>query len=68
MKPRDTLQDAGNQNRRNFLKSGAASIAAGLSAGVIASPASDELMSKDKNPVVAAKAVQDSSKYHRETN
>jgi len=59
MKPSDTLQDVGNQNRRNFLKSGAASIAVGLSAGVIASPASDELMSKDKNPVVAAKAVQD---------
>ncbi len=59
MKPRDTLQDAGNQNRRNFLKSGAASIAAGLSAGVIASPASSEVMSTDKNPVVAAKAVQD---------
>lgn len=59
MKPSDTLQDAGNQNRRNFLKSGAASIAAGLSAGVIASPASGEVMSTDKNPSVATKAVRD---------
>jgi len=59
MKPNDTVQDAGNQNRRDFLKSGAASIAAGLSAGVIVSPASGEVMSTDRNPAVAAKAVQD---------
>ena len=59
VKPKDTLQDAGNQNRRDFIKSGTASIAAGLSAGVIASPASDEAMSKDKTPAVAAKAVTD---------
>ena len=58
MKPKDTLQDAGNQNRRDFIKSGTASIAA-LSAGVIASPASDEAMSKDKTPDMEAKAVKD---------
>jgi aryl-alcohol dehydrogenase-like predicted oxidoreductase len=58
VKPKDTLQDAGNQNRRDFIKSGTASIAA-LSAGVIASPASDEAMSKDKTPDMEAKAVKD---------
>ena len=36
MKTNDTPQDAGKQNRRGFLKTGAASIADGLSAGVIA--------------------------------
>jgi hypothetical protein len=36
MKPNDIPQD-GNQNRRGFLKTGAASIAAGLSPGAIAS-------------------------------
>lgn len=43
MKTNDTPQDAGNQNRRGFLKTGAASIAAGLSAGVIAPSASGEV-------------------------
>jgi hypothetical protein len=42
MKPNDIPQD-GNQNRRGFLKIGAASIAAGLSPGVIASRASGEV-------------------------
>ena len=41
MKANDIPQD-GNQNRRGFLKIGAASIAAGLSPGVIASRASGE--------------------------
>lgn len=58
MKPNDTPQADANQNRRGFLKTGAASIAAGLSAGVIASRASDEVMSKETSPA-AAKAVQD---------
>ncbi|HTC94939.1 MAG TPA: aldo/keto reductase [Terriglobales bacterium] len=59
MKPNDTLQDAGNRNRRDFLKSGAASIAAGLSAGAIASRASAEVMSEDKTPAAATIAVKD---------
>jgi len=59
MKRKDTLQDAGDQNRRDFLKAGAASIAAGLSVGLIASPASAEATPTDKNPTAAAKAVQD---------
>ena len=42
MEPNDIPQD-GNQNRRGFLKIGAASIAAGLSPGVIASRASGEV-------------------------
>ena len=58
MKSNDTVQKADNQNRRDFLKSGTASIAAGLSAGVIRSPASGEVMSADKSPSITAKAVQ----------
>jgi hypothetical protein len=58
MKPNDTPQDSANQNRRGFLKTGAASLAAGLSAGVIASGASGEAMSKEQSPA-GAKAVQD---------
>src|ERR1700686_3298426 len=57
MKPNDTLQDGGNQNRRGFLKTGAASLAAGLSAGVIAARASGEVTSKENSPAVV-KAVQ----------
>src|SRR6202051_2598654 len=58
MKTNDTPQDAGNQNRRGFLKTGAASIAAGLSAGVIAASASGEVTSTENSPA-AAKAIQD---------
>src|ERR1700747_3014680 len=58
MKTNDTPQDGGNQNRRGFLKTGAASLAAGLSAGVIASRASGEVTSSENSPA-AAKAVQD---------
>jgi aryl-alcohol dehydrogenase-like predicted oxidoreductase len=58
MKSSDTRQDAGNPNRRGFLKSGAASIAAGLSAGAIASRASGEVTSTESSPA-AAKAVQE---------
>src|SRR5216684_5972096 len=58
MKTTDTPQDAGSQNRRGFLKTGAASIAVGLSAGVIASSASGEVTSTENSPS-AAKAVQD---------
>src|SRR6202040_2483421 len=58
MKTNDPPQDAGNQNRRGFLKTGAASIAAGLSAGVIAASASSEMTSTENSPA-AAKAVQE---------
>src|SRR5260370_17705115 len=58
MKPNDTRQDAANQNRRGCLKTGVASIAAGLSAGVIASSASGEVTSTENNPA-AARAIQD---------
>src|SRR5580693_4115906 len=58
MKTNDTPPDASNQNRRGFLKTGAASIAAGLSAGVIAASASGEVTSTENSPA-AAKAVQD---------
>src|SRR6202041_3963461 len=58
MKTNDTPQDAGNQNRRGFLKTGAASIAAGLSAGVIGSRASGEVRTTENSPA-AAKAIQD---------
>src|ERR1700688_1041481 len=58
MKPNDTLQDSGNQNRRGFLKMGAASLAAGLSAGVIASRASGEVTLTENSPA-AARAIQD---------
>jgi aryl-alcohol dehydrogenase-like predicted oxidoreductase len=58
MKKNDAPQDTGNQNRRGFLKKGAASLAVGLSAGVIATRASGEVMSNESNPA-AAKAVQD---------
>src|SRR4029077_21104453 len=58
MKTIYTPQDAGNQNRRCFLKTGAASIAVGLSAGVIAASASREVTSTEDSPA-AAKAIQD---------
>jgi aryl-alcohol dehydrogenase-like predicted oxidoreductase len=58
MKTNDTPQDSANQNRRGFLKTGAASLAAGLSAGVIASRASGEVVSNENSPA-AAKAIQD---------
>ena len=58
MKANDTPQDVANQNRRGFLKTGAASLAAGLSSGVIASRASGQVMSKENGPA-ATKAVQD---------
>jgi len=58
MKTNDTPQHAGNQNRRGFLKTGAASIAAGLSAGVIASRASGEVTSTGNSPA-AIGAIQD---------
>lgn len=58
MKPNDTPQDGANKNRRDFLKTGAASLAAGVSAGVIASGASAEITSNENSPA-AAKAVQD---------
>jgi uncharacterized protein len=58
MKPNEAPQDAVNQNRRGFLKTGAASIAAGLSTGVVASRASGEVGSQENTPA-AAKAVQD---------
>ncbi len=58
MKPNDTPQDGGNQNRRGFLKTGAASLAAGLSTAVIASRASGEAASTENSPA-AARAVQD---------
>src|SRR5258707_11171204 len=58
MKTNDTPQDAGTKSRRGFLKTGAASIAVGLSAGVIASSASGEVTSTENSPS-AAKAVQD---------
>jgi hypothetical protein len=48
MKPNDIPQD-GNKNRRGFLKIGAASIAAGLSPGVIASRASGEVTSNENS-------------------
>jgi aryl-alcohol dehydrogenase-like predicted oxidoreductase len=58
MKPNDTPQDAVSQNRRGFLKTGAASLAAGLSAGVVASRASSEVVSHENSPA-SAKAVQE---------
>src|ERR1700724_4136639 len=58
MKTNDTPQDAGKKNRRGFLKTGAASIAAGLSAGVIAASASGEVTSTENSPA-AARAIQD---------
>jgi aryl-alcohol dehydrogenase-like predicted oxidoreductase len=58
MKPTHTPQDGDNQNRRGFLKTGAASLAAGLSAAVIPSSASGEVAST-KNSPAAAKAVQE---------
>src|SRR6202451_1507572 len=58
MKTNDTPQDAGDQDRRCFLKTGAASIAVGLSAGVIASSASGEVPSTQNSPV-AARAIQE---------
>jgi hypothetical protein len=58
MKPNDTPQDGGNQNRRGFLKTGAASIAAGLSAGVIVQSASGGVTSTENSPA-AARAIQD---------
>ena len=58
MKRNHTPQDAGNQNRRGFLKTGAASIAAGLSAGVIAASASGEVTTTENSPA-ASRAIQD---------
>src|SRR6202046_3202630 len=58
MKTNDPPQDAGNQNRRGFLRTGAASIAIGLSAGVIAASASGEATSTENSPA-AARAIQD---------
>jgi predicted aldo/keto reductase-like oxidoreductase len=58
MKTNDTPQDAGNQNRRGFLKTGAASIAAGLSVEVIAPSASGAVTSTENSPA-AAMAIQD---------
>jgi hypothetical protein len=58
METNDTPQDAGNQNRRGFLKTGAASIASGLSAGAIAAAASGEVASTENSPA-AARAIQD---------
>ena len=58
MKPNEPPHDAGNQNRRDFLKTGAASMATGLSAGVLAASASAEATSAEDSPA-AAKAVQD---------
>jgi aryl-alcohol dehydrogenase-like predicted oxidoreductase len=58
MKANDTPQDAGNRNRRGFLKTGAASLAAGLSAGVLAKSASGEVTSSENTPI-AARAIQD---------
>ena len=57
MKLNEPPQDAG-KNRRGFLKTGAASIAAGLSAGVIAASASGEVTSTENSPA-AARAAQD---------
>jgi len=58
MKPKDAPQDGANQNRRGFLKTGAASLAAGLSAGVVASRAAGEVTLNEPSPT-AGKAVQD---------
>src|SRR6202050_1964932 len=58
MKPHDRSENGGNQNRRGFLKTGAASIAAGLSAGAIAPYASGEVTATEKTPTAAA-AIQD---------
>src|SRR5215469_3319840 len=58
MKSNDAPPDSGSQNCRDFLKTGATSLAAGLSAGVLASRASGEVTSKENIPD-AAKAVQD---------
>src|ERR1700733_13320622 len=58
MKPNDRPDDGGNQNRRGFLKTGAASIAAGLSAGAIAPYASGEVRSTENRPA-AARTIQD---------
>ena len=58
MKPNDRPEDGGNQNRRGFLKTGAASIAAGLSAGAIAPYASGEMRSTENSPA-AARTIQD---------
>jgi hypothetical protein len=58
MKTNDTPQDAGNQNRRGFLKTGAASIAVGLSAGVLAPSASGWVTSTENSPA-AARAIQE---------
>jgi aryl-alcohol dehydrogenase-like predicted oxidoreductase len=58
MKTNATPQDAGNQNRRGFLRTGASSIAAGLTAGIIAGSASGEVTSTE-NSAAAARSVQD---------
>jgi hypothetical protein len=58
MKTNDIPPDSGSQSRRGFLKTGAASLAAGLSAGAIASRASVAETSTENSPA-AAKAIQD---------
>jgi len=58
MKPHDRPEDGGNQNRRGFLKTGAASIAVGLSAGSSAPYASGEV-TLTENSQAAARTVQD---------
>src|SRR5260370_13047684 len=57
-KTNDPPRNAGKQNRRGFLKTGAASLAAGLSAGVIARSASGEVTPTENSPA-AARAIQD---------
>ena len=56
MKPNDPPQDRGNQDRRGFLKTGAASLA-GLSVGVVASSAAGGVTSNENSPA-AEKTVQ----------
>ena len=58
MKSSHTSQESAKQNRRGFLKTGAASLVAGLSAGVMATRTSGEVTSVENSPA-AAKAVQD---------
>jgi len=58
MKPNYKPEDGGSQNRRGFLKTGAASLAAGLSASVISSHATGEVTTTENSPA-AANAVQD---------
>lgn len=57
MKTSHTSKEDQNQDRRGFLKKAAASLTAGLCAGVIASNASGEMISE--NSPAAAKAIQE---------